>query len=179
MNKRNALINTALSAMFLAVAFVLPFVTGQIPQIGAVLCPMHIPVMLCGFVCGAPWGLLVGFIAPLLRSVIFGVPVLLPMAVSMAFELAVYGAVCGLLYRIFPAKKGYIFCTLFIAMVAGRLMRGLVQFAQLGFDPAQFGFSAFWAGAVVNALPGIALQIIIIPAAVMLMEKAGVIKKNI
>ena len=43
------------SALYLAIALVLPFLTGQIPQIGSMLCPMHIPALLCGFVCGWPW----------------------------------------------------------------------------------------------------------------------------
>ena len=73
-----------LSALFLAIALVLPFLTGQIPEIGSMLCPMHIPVLLCGFFCGWQYGLAVGFVAPLLRSFLFGVPYLYPMAVSMA-----------------------------------------------------------------------------------------------
>ena len=77
-----------LSAMFLALAFVLPFVTMQVPQIGAMLCPMHFPVLLCGFICGSSWGLLVGFIAPILRSVVLGMPMMFPTAICMAFELA-------------------------------------------------------------------------------------------
>ena len=93
------------SALFLAIALVLPFITGQIPEIGAMLCPMHIPALLCGFMCGWPWGLAVGFIAPLLRSVIFGMPAMFPSAVGMAFELAVYGMMSGLLYRLLPKKK--------------------------------------------------------------------------
>ena len=90
------------SALCLALAIVLPFLTGQIPQIGSALCPMHIPVLLCGFLCGWPWGLAVGFIAPLLRSVMFGMPPMFPTALAMAFELAVYGGVSGFLYRKFP-----------------------------------------------------------------------------
>ena len=57
------------SALYMAIALILPFVTGQIPEIGAMLCPMHIPALLCGFMCGWPWGVAVGFISPLLRSV--------------------------------------------------------------------------------------------------------------
>lgn len=68
MKKHNQLLKMILSALFLALAYVLPFLTGQIPQIGSMLCPMHIPVLLCGFICGWPWGLVVGFISPLFRS---------------------------------------------------------------------------------------------------------------
>ena len=70
----NRLRRLVYSALFLALALLLPFLTGQIPQIGSALNPMHIPVLLCGFVCGWPWGLAVGLIAPLLRHLLFGMP---------------------------------------------------------------------------------------------------------
>lgn len=169
--KRNQLINLALSAMFLALAFVMPFLTGQIQQIGNMLCPMHIPVILCGFVCGGPWGLAVGFIAPFLRSLILGMPPMYPVAFAMAFELAAYGLLSGVLYRVFPKKKGYIYLSLIISMIIGRLVWGVVQFLCAGLDASAFGFASFWAGAVANAIPGIVLQLVIIPVAVMLFEK--------
>ena len=102
MKRQNNLVNLALAAMFLALAYVMPFLTGQIPQVGAMLCPMHIPVILCGFVCGGPWGLAVGFVAPLLRSLTLNMPVMFPNALAMAFELAAYGLMSGILYRVFP-----------------------------------------------------------------------------
>ncbi|MBR3818147.1 MAG: ECF transporter S component [Clostridia bacterium] len=178
MKKQNQLINLALAAMFLALAFVMPFLTGQIQQIGNMLCPMHIPVILCGFICGGPWGLAVGFIAPLLRSLTLGMPPMYPVAFAMAFELAAYGLVSGILYRAFPKKKGYIYCSLIISMIIGRLVWGAVQFACMGLDSSEFGFAAFWAGAVTNAIPGIILQIILIPIVVILLEKAKIISKN-
>ena len=120
------------AALYLAIAMVLPFLTGQIPQIGALLSPMHIPVLLCGFMCGWPWGLAVGFIAPLLRSVLFGMPALFPAAVAMAFELAVYGGMSGLLYRLLPRKPWAVYAALIIAMIAGCvLMFCAVILAQL------------------------------------------------
>ena len=82
------------SALCLALAMVLPFLTGQVPEIGSMLCPMHIPALLCGFLCGWPWGLAVGFLSPLLRSM-FGMPPIW-VAIPMAFEMATYGAVSGL-----------------------------------------------------------------------------------
>ncbi len=171
MKKQNGLINLALASMFLALAFVMPFLTGQIPQIGSRLCPMHIPVMLCGYICGAAWGLAMGFIAPLLRSVTLGMPLLFPTAFSMAFELAVYGLMSGLLYRKLPKNKVNIYLSLIISMVAGRLVWGVVQLCCVGFDVSKFSLSAFWAGAVVNAIPGIIIQLVLIPVLVMAMEK--------
>ncbi len=171
MKRKNSLVNLAFAAMFIALAFVMPFLTGQIQQIGNMLCPMHIPVILCGFICGGPWGLAVGFIAPFLRSVVMGMPPMYPVAFAMAFELAAYGFLSGVLYRVLPKKKGYIYCSLIFSMIAGRLVWGAVQFACMGFDASKFGFAAFWAGAVTNAIPGIILQIILIPVIVMISEK--------
>lgn len=175
MKKQNPTLNLALAAMFLALAYVMPFLTGQIPQIGAMLCPMHIPVILCGYICGAPWGLVVGAVAPLLRSLTLGMPTLFPKAFAMAFELAVYGLMSGLLYRILPKKKVNIYASLILSMIVGRLVWGAVQFCCMGLDATKFGFSAFWAGAVVNALPGIAIQLILIPVIIIVLERKKVL----
>lgn len=160
-----------LAALFLAMAMVLPFLTGQIPEVGAMLCPMHIPALLCGFFCGWPWGLMVGIVAPLLRSVTFGMPPMFPVAICMAFELATYGAVSGALYQKLPKKKSSIYVALLVAMVVGRLVWGAAQFVCMGLDPAAFGFAAFWAGAITSAIPGIIVQIVLIPLLVMALEK--------
>ena len=163
------------SALYLAIALVLPFLTGQIPQIGSMLCPMHIPALLCGFVCGWPWGLAVGFIAPLLRSALFGMPTMFPAAVAMAFELAAYGAVAGLLYRVLPKKTGCIYVALIAAMVAGRLVWGAARYLLAGLAHSAFTPTLFLAGAVTTALPGILLHIVLIPVLVMAMRKARLI----
>ena len=122
-----------LASMFLALAFVLPFLTGQIPQIGSMLCPMHIPVLLCGFICGWPWGLVVGFLAPLLRSVTLGMPPLFPTAFCMAFELAAYGTAAGLLHKFFHKNKWNIYISLILAMITGRLVWGCMMFICMGY----------------------------------------------
>ena len=152
-----------LSAFFLALALALPFLTGQIPQVGSMLCPMHIPVLLCGFVCGWQYGAIVGFIAPLLRSVCFGMPPIFPTATCMAFELAAYGLIAGLAYKLLPKKKFYLYPELLVSMIIGRLVWGLAMFVCLTATSAKFTFQAFLSGAVLNAIPGIALQILIIP----------------
>ena len=171
MKRKNDIKKLTLAAMFLALAFVMPFLTGQIPQIGSKLCPMHIPVLLCGFFCGAPWGLVVGFVAPLLRSFTLGMPPMFPTAFCMAFELAAYGFVAGWLHNKLPKKNGYIYVSLLSAMVIGRLVWGIVMFSCMGFDASKFGISAFLAGAIVNAIPGILVQIILIPVIVILLKK--------
>ena len=171
MKKNDNIKTMVLAAMFLAVAYILPFVTGQIPQIGNMLCPMHIPVLLCGFICGWPWGMIVGLLAPLLRSMTLGVPILFPNAVCMSFEIATYGAIAGLLYRVLPKKKICIYASLLVAMLVGRIVWGITMFICMGIRGGSFGFSAFLAGAFTNAIPGILIQIILVPLLVMVLDK--------
>ena len=161
------------TALYLAIALILPFITGQIPEIGAMLSPMHIPVLLCGFMCGWPYGLAVGFIAPLLRSVLFGMPAMFPGAVSMAFELAVYGSMTGILYRILPRKRGVIYAVLIPSMIVGRVVWGIARLVLAGLSGNTFTWAMFLAGAVTNAVPGIILHLILIPLIVVAMERAG------
>ena len=162
-----------LAALFLALALVLPFLTGQIPEIGSMLCPMHIPALLCGFFCGWPWGLAVGLIAPVLRSLLFGMPPMFPVAVCMAAELAAYGALSGLMYSKLPRKKSSVYIALVTAMVVGRLVWGAARFLCAGLDMSAFGLTAFWAGAVTTAIPGIIVQLVLIPILVLALEKRG------
>jgi len=169
--KRNNLLKMILSAFFLALAYVLPFLTGQIPEIGSMLCPLHIPVLLCGFICGWPWGLAVGFFAPLFRSFMLGAPMLFPKAICMAFELAAYGTVTGLMHKLLPHKKPYIYCSLLTAMLVGRIVWGVAMFICLGINGNSFTFAAFLAGAFTNAIPGIIIQLVLIPIIVMMLDK--------
>ena len=162
-----------LAAMFLALALLLPFLTLQLGQLGQAFLPMHLPVLLCGFICGGPWGLAVGFIAPLLRSVIFGMPPMLPTAVAMAFELAAYGLLAGLFYKLFPKRIGYIYAALILAMIGGRVVWSLVSFALYGIQGTAFTWEMLVGGAVVNALPGIAIQIVLIPLIMIALQLTG------
>ena len=174
MNTKNKtfLIRLAAAGLCLALCWLLPLLTGQIPEIGNMLNPMHFPVILCGFFSGPWFGLVLGFLAPLTRSLIFGMPVLFPTAFAMAFELAAYGALTGLLYRLLPKKNGYLYLTQILAMIGGRLVWGLVQFLLMAAGKTEFSFTAFLAGAFTNAIPGIVLQIIVIPLLVLALKKA-------
>ncbi len=160
-----------LSGLFLALGIVLPFFTGQIKQIGNMLLPMHIPVMICGFVCGWPYGLAVGFITPLLRSALLGMPVMMPTAVAMAVELAVYGAVAGAMYRFLKERKGGVYISLVTAMIAGRVAWGMVSVMLYGAMGNTFSWTLFVAGAFLNAIPGIVVQIILVPIIVLTLNK--------
>ena len=165
-----------LAALFLALAFVLPMVTGHVPQVGNMLCPMHFPILLCGYVLGGPWGLALGFIAPLLRSVLFGMPPMYPVAIAMAFELATYGFVSGVMYRrVQQHTLPMMFATLITAMVAGRLVWGAVRFVLAGLAGTSFPFSAFLSGAILTAVPGIIAQLVLIPLIVTALTRAKLI----
>ena len=173
-NNKN-LIRSVYAALCLALAMVLPLLTGQIQVIGKMLCPMHLPVLLCGFICGWPWGLAVGFISPLLRFAIFGMPPIMPDGIPMAFELAVYGLVSGLLYRKFKKSTANVYLTLLISMLAGRIASCFVKMAVAGVSGNVFSFSAFFAGVVTKAVPGIILQLVFIPAIIIALDKANLI----
>ena len=172
------LFKLTLSAVFLGMGLVLPFLTGQIEQIGNMLLPMHLPVLFCGLLCGAGYGNIVGFVLPLLRSLLFGMPVLYPNALAMAFELGTYGLVVGLLYGLFQKKNiGTLYLSLIGAMIAGRAVWGIAQVILLGISDKSFPLSAFMAGAFTNAVPGIILQLVLIPAVMLALQKFRLVNK--
>ena len=170
--KKKSIIDLVYCGVFIALGILLPFITFQNQKLGQILCLMHIPVLLCGFLCGWPWGLAVGFIAPLLRSVTFGMPPLFPTATAMAFELAAYGALAGILYAKLPQKPLYTYVALLLAMLGGRVVWGLVMFALTGISDTTFSFSVFVTDAFAKAIPGIVLHIVLIPAIVLALRKA-------
>lgn len=173
---KNSIKNMTLTAMFLAIGMVLPFFTGQIPQIGRMLLPMHLPVFLCGLICGWRWGMPMAFILPLLRSVVFGMPVLYPAALAMAFELAAYAFVAGFLYERsrWQCIRALYRCLL-AAMVSGRIVWGIVQTILLGLGGSAFTLQAFISGALLSAVPGIILQLILIPAVMAALNRTKLI----
>lgn len=176
--KHKKLIRTlTFAAMCLALALVLPFLTMQIPTIGKALSPMHIPALLCGFICGPFWGLVVGFISPLLRSMLFSMP---PMAsaVPMAFEMAVYGLTAGIFYKLLPKKIPYIYVSLVGAMVCGRIVWGIVTWIIAIAKASGFTFAAFISGAVTGTLPGIICHIIIVPLIVIALKRAHLMPED-
>ncbi len=178
MKNHNNILRLVISALCLALAYILPFLTGQIPEIGSMLLPMHIPVLLCGFLCGWKWGLGVGFIAPLFRSLTLGKPLFFPAAFCMAFELATYGLICGITYRLLPKKKLYIYVCLLISMVVGRIVWGIAMTSCTLAKGGVFTFSAYITGAIIDAVPGIIIQIVLIPILVMVLDNKKVLNLN-
>ncbi len=169
--------NMTLSAMFMAIGIILPFFTGQIPRIGNMLLPMHIPVFLCGLICGWQYGAVVGFVLPLLRSSIFGMPILFPTASAMAFELMTYGFVAGFFYN----RSRWqcivaLYRSVIAAMLSGRVVWGIVQVIFLGISGNAFTWKAFVASAFLNAIPGIVLQLVLIPTVMVALNRTGLVK---
>lgn len=169
--------NLTSAAVSLALCMVLPFLTGQIPEIGSALSPMHIPVLLCGFLCGPWWAMAVGAVAPLLRFALFGMPPLFPTGLAMCFELASYGLISGAMYRKLPGGNRSIYAALITAMVLGRIVWGGAMVVLTGITGAGFTWAAFIAGAFLNAIPGIIVHILLIPVLVIALHRGGFLKK--
>ena len=160
--------NLALSAMFLALGIVLP-------QVGNMLLPMHIPVLLCGLICGWQYGGAVGFVLPLLRMSLFGMPPLLT-AVAMAFELAAYGTLSGFLYQHSRWKCIVaLYRSLLLAMAGGRIVWGVVRVLLTGVAGEPFTWQLFLSGALLTAIPGIVLQLVLIPGVMVALDRTGMV----
>ena len=175
MPEKNFIKKLTYAALCLALCMVLPFLTGQIPEIGSMLSPMHIPVLLAGFLCGPWWALLAGAIAPILRFALFGMPPLFPTGAAMCFELAAYGLISGQLYAKLPKKNSSIYIALICAMILGRIIWGAAMLVISGVTGSAFTWAAFAAGAFLNAIPGIIVHILLIPVIVMALKKAKII----
>ena len=176
-NTKQTTRNFVLAAMFMALGLVLPFLTGQIQQIGNMLLPMHLPVLVCGLICGWQYGAVVGFVLPLLRFALFGIPPLYPMGISMAFELAAYGFLVGWLYS--QSRWQCIislYRCLIAAMVGGRLVWGAVRVLLSGVAGQAFTWEMFLSGALLTAVPGIILQLTLIPALMLALDRTGLVK---
>lgn len=175
--KQRPVQNLVTAALMLALGYVLPFFTGNIPQIGSMLCPMHLPVLLCGFLCGWRYGLAVGFVLPLARSFLVGMPPLFPTAIAMAFELAAYGFLAGFLY----ARSRWqcvvaLYRCLIAAMLGGRIVWAVVRVILSGVSGQAFTWQMFLSGAFLTAIPGIVLQLVFIPAVMVALDRTGLVR---
>lgn len=170
-NKSQSTQKMVISALCIALCYVMPFLTGGNQQLNTALSPMHIPVFLCGYVCGPWWAMAVGFISPLFRSLTIGMPPLL-LAAAMAFELAAYGLCAGLMYRLLPKKVPYLYGTLLISMVAGRIVSVLAKIIIFSIAAKPVTVGTFITDAFVATLPGAALHLALIPPVVMALQRA-------
>lgn len=178
--KKNNILTLVISAMFLALCMVLPLLTGQIKTIGNMLLPMHLPVLLCGLICGWRYGAVVGAVAPIMRSAIFGMPVMFPNAFAMAFELATYGLVIGFLFSRAKHKNvKSLYGSLLVAMISGRVIWGFVQMCILGLGEGGFTLTMFVTSSFLNSIPGIVLQIVLIPIIMLVLGKTKLVKFSV
>lgn len=172
MKNNDASRQLSLAALLMAVGFVLPFVTGHVPAVGNMLCPMHIPVMLCGFLCGAPLGALLGAVLPILRGLVLGMPPLIPTGCSMAFELAAYGFLCGFLSRRDGRDSLFrLYVILIVSMLLGRCVWGVASYFILRSMGNAFTWHVFFVRGFMNATVGILLQLVIIPPLVLRLRR--------
>ena len=165
-----------LTSVCVALCVVLPIAFHSIPNAGTIFLPMHIPVLICGMICGWPYGLVCGLMGPLLSSAITGMP---PVAMlpAMMVECGSYGAVSGLVLKVIRTGKTYgdLYIALVVAMIAGRVISGIAK--ALIFSPG-LAMSAWVASSFVTALPGIVIQLVFLPGVVAMLMKAKVIPQR-
>ena len=163
-------------AVLIALGMVLPFLTGQIPEVGSALSPLHIPALLAGFTVGPIWGAVCAFVIPILRSAIFTMPTMFPMACTMAFEMATYALVGGFLWNCSPKNPLNLYFSQICTMVLGRVVYGIAFALFTVNNPnIHYTFTAFILGCFVDAIPGIVLHLLIVPPIVLALRKANLI----
>lgn len=171
MKKLTVLNKSILTALCIALCVVLPMTLHAIPKGGVLFSPMHLPVLLCGLVCGAPFGLVCGILGPLVSSLLTGMPVFGYMPVMM-IELGLYGLISGLVMQFLRSGKLVVdlYAALVIAMLGGRVITGILR--ALIFAGGSYSWSAWATGYFVSCLPGIIIQLILIPIIYVALERA-------
>lgn len=174
---RELTLKICLSAMCLALAFVLPFVTGAIPEIGGMLCPMHLPAFLLGIIIGPYFGGALAFLSPILRSLIFGAPLLFPRAFTMAFELLAYALSFGILYKLLPKKMPSLYISLVSAMLFGRVVGGVVKTILFATGAmGKWSPALFISGYFTETIPGVIIQLLVIPPLIIALRRSKIIE---
>lgn len=166
-------------ALIIACAIILPqlFHLSGIPDSGAVFLPMHIPVLLGGFILGPVFGAVIGALSPIISSLMTAMPPLsrLPF---MVIELAGYGFFAGLMYQTlaFYRKKFGIYLSLVSAMLFGRALYTLAAFAASAWlHIEKAGGIMAGVNATVTGFAGIVIQFMFIPPLVYALKKAGML----
>ena len=177
MQKMSAVKKSIITAVCIALCVVLPQAFHAIPNAGSIYLPMHIPVLLCGLICGWPYGLLCGLAGPALSALITGMP---PAAVlpGMMVECGVYGLTAGLLMQLVRTKRLYadLYISLVAAMLLGRVVSGAAK--ALIFSAGSYSMASWVAGSFVTALPGIVIQLALLPSIVYALMRARLIPQR-
>ena len=174
MNKFSTINKLIITALCIALCTVLPQVFHAIPNAGSIFLPLHIPVLMCGLICGWQYGAVCGITGPVISSLLMGMPGI-AMLPAMVVECAVYGFVSGLLSRTVRTGKRIAdtYISLVAAMLAGRVVAGLANACM--FTPGEFGFAMWTTSYFITGIPGIIAQLIILPSVVLALTKAGLI----
>ena len=177
MQKMSNVKKSIITAVCIALCYVIPLMFHGIQNAGNIFCPMHIPVFICGLICGWQYGLLCGIAGPALSSALSGMP---PVAIlpSMMVELAAYGTAAGLMMKLVRTKSTYadLYISLIIAIVCGRVLAGLAK--ALIFARGSYSMSAWIAGSVVTSWPGTVIQLVFIPTIVFALMKSHLIPER-
>lgn len=164
-----------LSGLFIALGIILPMVFHVFGS-GSTFLPMHIPVLIAGFVVSAPFAIAVGAITPILSSLLTGMPTVFPVLPFMIFELATYGGVASFLYRKLNLN---VYVSLVCSMIAGRIVSSIVVWVLATFFMAKLPNPiVFITGAITQGIPGIIIQIIFIPAIIFSLNKSRLIVRE-
>lgn len=177
MQKMSAVKKSIITAVCIALCVVLPQAFHAVPNAGAIYLPMHIPVLLCGLICGWSYGLLCGLAGPALSALLTGMP---PAAVlpGMLVECGVYGLAAGLLMQLVRTKHLYadLYISLAAAMLLGRVASGIAK--ALIFSAGSYSMVSWVAGSFVTALPGIVIQLALLPSIVYALMRARLIPQR-
>ena len=177
MQKMSAVKKSIITAVCIALCVVLPQAVHAVPNAGAIYLPMHIPVLLCGLICGWSYGLLCGLAGPALSALLTGMP---PAAVlpGMLVECGVYGLAAGLLMQLLRTKHLYadLYISLAAAMLLGRVVSGIAK--ALIFSAGSYSMASWVAGSFVTALPGIVIQLALLPSIVYALMRARLIPQR-
>lgn len=165
---------STLCAMCIALCYVLPIAFHSI-GLGSILSPMHIPVLLCGLVCGPFFGLICGIIGPCLSSLLSGMPPVM-MLVRMIPELAVYGLAGGMMMKLHTGRTiSDVYISLTAAMIAGRIAGGIATAVFFAVTSGVYSIALWMTGYFVEAVPGIIAHLVLVPVLYMTLERARVI----
>ena len=175
MNQMSSVKRITLCAVCIALCYVLPIAFHGI-ALGSILSPMHIPVLLCGVICGGGSGFLCGILGPIVSHLLGGMPPL-PMLVRMIPELCVYGLAAGLSMKYIRTGRGTadIYISLIIAMIAGRIVGGIATAIFYSVTSGVYSIALWATSYFVESIPGIAAHLIIVPVLVLTLQKARLI----
>ncbi len=174
MLNKNYTLKLTITAMCIALCVILPWAFHLIPNAGSIFSPMHIPVLICGLICGWPFGLFCGIVGPFFSSIITQMPPLafLP---SMMIELSVYGLCTGVLMKYVSCKKLYskLYMSLIPSMIIGRIVAGIMN--ALIFRMGEYSLSLWISSYFITAWPAIFIQLVFIPPIIIALDKANLL----